>query len=566
MNVAVSRNRTVDGVPTSLLDLGYVNIGLDDNWQACGAGNLSSFHNTDGLPVVNANRFPDMKAMVEHAHALELRAGWYLNNCICHENGVKDPSAIDLIYRGNVQAMYDYGFDSVKLDDCSEFKNISFWADLMRESGKPMLVENCMKTHYPTDPNAMCPYNFWRVSQDIRPSWPSVMSNLHAMRPYQGNAPLSRPGCWAYADMLEVANWEATLEQDRAHFGAWCITSSPLVLSFDLRDDARLDRAWSVIANKEAIAVNQNWAGHPGRLVQALPGPKAGPLVYKVECDELDSTQEGWRFDASASAVMQQGHCLDTSLELHPCNGSQAQRFGVADGNIADVNGDCLDVRGRGVAVYLTKCRSAQQSQNFSVRDGRIRSRLPNAPGSTGTCLVARAELPSMRVPPQVLQVWAKPQPNNSVAVLVVSNGIVNETVVPNGTLRLDFALLGLTERDVSVRDIWARADLGVYSEAFELDTFSGHDSRFYVFSAKPRCTWHRETGISTGDSERVAVDSEDSCCDACDAAASCSAAVFKEGVCHFKRSFHVTDLVAGRVGSVACVPASNSHVDEISV
>jgi hypothetical protein len=34
----VQRNRTVNGKPTSLLDVGYTVIGLDDNWQACGKG------------------------------------------------------------------------------------------------------------------------------------------------------------------------------------------------------------------------------------------------------------------------------------------------------------------------------------------------------------------------------------------------------------------------------------------------------------------------------------------------------------------------------------------------
>ena len=177
MDAAVAKNRvTAAGVPMSLSDLGYIHIGLDDNWQACGAGNLSAFHNTNGLPVVNQRKFPNLKGMVNHAHALGLHAGWYLNNCICHENGVKSLANKTLIYKGNIQAMHNFGFTSVKLDSCSEFKNITLWADLMRSSGKPTLVENCMKTHYPTDPAATCPYNFWRASGDIMPNWDQVSS------------------------------------------------------------------------------------------------------------------------------------------------------------------------------------------------------------------------------------------------------------------------------------------------------------------------------------------------------------------------------------------------------
>ena len=29
---------------TSLQDLGYIGVGLDDNWQACGKGYSGSFH------------------------------------------------------------------------------------------------------------------------------------------------------------------------------------------------------------------------------------------------------------------------------------------------------------------------------------------------------------------------------------------------------------------------------------------------------------------------------------------------------------------------------------------
>ena len=53
----------------------------------------------------------------------------------------------------------------------------------------------------------------------------------------------------------------------RTHFSAWCITSSPLVLGFDLTDAATTDGVWPIISNTEAIAVNQEWAGDSGTLL-----------------------------------------------------------------------------------------------------------------------------------------------------------------------------------------------------------------------------------------------------------------------------------------------------------
>ena len=72
----VSRDRLVDGKPTSLLDLGYVNCGLDDGWQDCGAGVYGSFHDIDGNPIVDLTKFPNMSSMTHHGHSLGLKVGW----------------------------------------------------------------------------------------------------------------------------------------------------------------------------------------------------------------------------------------------------------------------------------------------------------------------------------------------------------------------------------------------------------------------------------------------------------------------------------------------------------
>jgi alpha-galactosidase len=55
-----------------------------------------------------------------------------------------------------------------------------------------------------------------------------------------------------------------TLTESRSHFGAWCIVSSPLILSHDLNDQATGDAIWPIISNTEALAVNQAWAGFSG--------------------------------------------------------------------------------------------------------------------------------------------------------------------------------------------------------------------------------------------------------------------------------------------------------------
>ena len=77
MTGMTSRRNTVDGKPTSLLDLGYKTVGLDDNWQLCGAGAKPwTDHDANGDPVINTARFPSLSNMTAYAHSLGLNAGW----------------------------------------------------------------------------------------------------------------------------------------------------------------------------------------------------------------------------------------------------------------------------------------------------------------------------------------------------------------------------------------------------------------------------------------------------------------------------------------------------------
>jgi hypothetical protein len=61
------------------------------------------------------------------------------------------------------------------------------------------------------------------------------------------------------------------LVEDRSQFGMHAITSSPLMLSFNVTNTTLLQLVWDIISNEEAIAINQDWAGSPGRLVATLP-------------------------------------------------------------------------------------------------------------------------------------------------------------------------------------------------------------------------------------------------------------------------------------------------------
>ena len=102
--------------------------------------------------------------------------------------------------------------------------------------------------------------------------------------------------------MMEIGNFckdgpgknQRCFEEERSHFGLWCIMSSPLVLGFNMSNPNQMGRVWPIITNKEAIAVDHAWAGMPGTLyktfrnktvelwAKALPEGKVAILVLNT--------------------------------------------------------------------------------------------------------------------------------------------------------------------------------------------------------------------------------------------------------------------------------------------
>ena len=112
MKGMTSRKRNVNGKPTSLCDLGYCDVGLDDNWQECGSPDAAPgmhYHDVDGNPIVNKDRFPSFKNMTDYAHSLGLTSGWYGNNCICSDH-CNSTEQCDKQIKQDVAALFEYGF------------------------------------------------------------------------------------------------------------------------------------------------------------------------------------------------------------------------------------------------------------------------------------------------------------------------------------------------------------------------------------------------------------------------------------------------------------------------
>lgn len=145
--------------------------------------------------------------------------------------------------------------------------------------------------------------NTWRSSGDINvQSWHTNLESLI------GRGSYSLPGGWNYPDSLEVGNGKRGKimpeSEARAHFSLWCITSSPLYLGTKLQNLSESDLA--IVSNKDAINVNQAWAGFAGDMLN-YSSPNVLPSnISKSNYSRLPENSVWWKPlpNASAAAVM----------------------------------------------------------------------------------------------------------------------------------------------------------------------------------------------------------------------------------------------------------------------
>ena len=129
----------------------------------CGVGQ----HDKSGNPTINETRFPNLTALVEHAHKRNLTAEWYMNGCGCV--GVDNNPGSLQNYQGDVAAIRRHGFDGVKFDGCGRNENLTLYAELLHASVDPsrpnygeVLIENCHWGRCTASDDSSCPVSTQR--------------------------------------------------------------------------------------------------------------------------------------------------------------------------------------------------------------------------------------------------------------------------------------------------------------------------------------------------------------------------------------------------------------------
>jgi alpha-galactosidase len=241
-------------------DAGYEYVNIDDCWEG----------KRDAQGNIQSNeRFSDMKALADYVHSKGLKIGIYSGP------GPKTCGGFEASYQHEDQDARTYaawGFDYLKYDMCSArnmFRDEEWpgvykkMGDALLKTGRPIVYsishgDNQRIWSWAPSSGA----NLWRIGTDIRPDHEIIehFAFLDAgLERYAG------PGHWNDPDMLEVGNGKLNADEDRQHFGLWCLLAAPLIAGNDLAHMSPEIQA--ILTNREAIAMDQDPAGIQGKSV-----------------------------------------------------------------------------------------------------------------------------------------------------------------------------------------------------------------------------------------------------------------------------------------------------------
>ena len=201
---------------------------------------------------------------------------------------------------------------------------------------------------------------------------------------------------------------------NRAHFGAWCVTSSPLVLGLDITNSTILEPVADVVTNPEAIQINQEWAGHPGALVWT-EGTQAGQVAAILLASVLHSSQDGSDIVADRLGYPAARDCDLNNASLHqrgwstqpvPSAAPNAVLIKSPAGAVVGASGSgCLTMESRGwsggvgtnVRLAITACNASSNAQLFAHNNATGVITAPfvaPATGSTTLCVAIEGSGP----------------------------------------------------------------------------------------------------------------------------------------------------------------------------
>lgn len=341
-------------VKRGLKDAGYGNVNIDDGFFG--------YRDQRGYMIPHPQRFPggsaQMRSISDHIHSLGLKAGIYSdagdNTCGSIYN--KDLNGIGAgLWMHDVQDADQYfnnwNFDFIKIDYCggihrrleerNRYEEIRQVIDSV--AGRHIDINVCRWDYPGTWVEKLA--DSWRISEDIRPVWSSVR---HIVEKNLYLSAYAHDGHYNDMDMLAVGYnikpspfWEDGLglsyAEEEAHFGMWCIMSSPLLLGCDI--ECIPEETMRIITNPDLIAVNQDPLGlqahvvqhegetyvfvkdilrrHGGARAVALYNPSDSAVSFSVQADVLEFAGEMKLRDLNLRSDLAPCRVIEMTLQPH---------------------------------------------------------------------------------------------------------------------------------------------------------------------------------------------------------------------------------------------------------
>lgn len=341
-------------VKRGLKDAGYGNVNIDDGFFG--------YRDQRGYMIPHPQRFPggsaQMRSISDHIHSLGLKAGIYSDagDNTCGSSYNKDLNGIGAgLWMHDVQDADQYfnnwNFDFIKIDYCggihrrleerNRYEEIRQVIDSV--AGSHIDINVCRWDYPGTWVEKLA--DSWRISEDIRPVWSSVR---HIVEKNLYLSAYAHDGHYNDMDMLAVGYnikpspfWEDGLglsyAEEEAHFGMWCIMSSPLLLGCDI--EYIPEETMRIITNPELIAVNQDPLGlqahvvqhegetyvfakdilrrHGGARAVALYNPSDSAASFSVTADVLEFAGEMKLRDLNLRSDLAPCRVIEMTLQPH---------------------------------------------------------------------------------------------------------------------------------------------------------------------------------------------------------------------------------------------------------
>jgi alpha-galactosidase len=390
-------------------------------------------------------------------------------------------------YYDSIFALYaSWGVDFVKVDDIArpydsvQRAEIEAIRKAIDKSGRPMVLSlSPGATPINAAEHVAQHANLWRITDDFWDRWGllrDMFERLHTWTPHR------RPGAWPDADMLPLGiidfgrKTHFTLDEQYTLMSLWAIGRSPLIFGGDM---TKLDaQTLELLTNPEMLEVNQHSVNNrqisrdKNLIVWGADAPaNADKFVALFNAQSKGESLDFSSADYASPVIAGEGSSQEISVSV---TGGKRLVLFVKDGG----NGYAYDhaawvdpvLRGAKGTLKLTDLKWVHADAGWGeVRVDRtcegkpitVQGKAVNGIGTHANSIITY-ELPEGY--DTFITTGVMTSTGSVVFGVMVDRG--DHAMTDHNEVKVDFEAIGITGK-AKVRDLWARKDLGIFSEAF---------------------------------------------------------------------------------------------------